>query len=91
MIVQTSTTCNPRQFAVQVIVLVLDVLLYKCTLFAFTKKLFEMLKGGHKILKGCGKSLRIRAYGRSMILSFLVSNFLPYSGNLHGGRKDKEC
>ena len=32
----------------------------------------------------------IRAYGRSMILSFLVSNFLPYSGNLHGGRKDKE-
>ena len=26
-----------------------------------------------------------------MILSFLVSNFLPYSGNLHGGRKDKEC
>ena len=27
---------------------------------------------------------RIGAYGRSMILSFLVSNFLPYSGNLHG-------
>ena len=33
---------------------------------------------------------RIGAYGRSMILSFLVSNFMQYSGNLHGGRKDKE-
>ena len=30
---------------------------------------------------------RIRAYGRSMILSFLVSNFLSYSGNLNRGTK----
>ena len=29
----------------------------------------------------------IRAYGKSMILSFLVSNFLSYSGNLNRGRK----
>ena len=34
---------------------------------------------------------RIRAYGRSMILSFLVSNFLSYSGNLNRGKKEKEC
>ena len=32
---------------------------------------------------------RIRAYGRSMILSFLVSNFLSYSGNLNRGRKKR--
>ena len=34
---------------------------------------------------------RIRAYGRSMILSFLVSNFLSYSGNLNRGKKEKVC
>ena len=34
---------------------------------------------------------RIRAYGRSMIFSFLVSNFLSYSGNLNRGKKENIC
>ena len=33
----------------------------------------------------------IRVYGRYMILSFLVSNFLSYSGNLNRGKKEKIC